>query len=45
VDTNAMKSRKKEPTWEIRETHKEFCLGNVKGDDRAGELRVDRKIM
>jgi hypothetical protein len=45
VDTSAMKSRNKELAWEIRKTHKEFYLGNLKGEDRAGELSVDRKIM
>jgi hypothetical protein len=25
-----MKSRNKELTWEIRETHKEFYLGNLR---------------
>jgi len=45
VDTSAMKSRNKELTWEIRETRKEFYFGNLKGEDRAGELSVDRKIM
>ena len=38
VNTSAMKSRNKELTWEIREMHKDFYLGNLKGEDRAGEL-------